>query len=367
MEEEAAVFLLFRNVLYDISGAVTKPAAGKSERRLCSLKRFEVEEKEEKQMKKTKKLLIAALTAALCFSFAACGGEEKAAEPEGPAVPETANMETLEVYLDGQTVKEEGFTYDDLSGSMEQKESDGTLYYGLTVDKLLDDGAADVKTVFFEAADGFISCSTDPAKAFLTAYTADAEGEYQPIELDGKQYYGGFIEGGMFGTGVNKVYLSTTDCDWNVDIQVDGTSVGSLNMEDFMKKTPMGSEKAPTAMYDASFMYKQGAATYKGKFLGFDLEQMTAKLKALKMEIPDKYKNVEFTGTSGMGKEGLNTEYNTDKNSPWYMGNVKFFAMYDGKTYCEIGTQKVGLTAFIDGQGMRWMTYSLSTINFVTK
>ncbi len=318
-------------------------------------------------MKKIKKLLAIAVAAALCFSFAACGGEEKEAAPEGPVVPETANMEALEVYLDGEPVKEGGFTYDDLSGSMEHKESEGTLYYGMTVDKLLEKGADDVKTVFFEAADGFVSCSTDPEKAFLAAYTSDSNGEYQPVELDGKQYYGGFIEGGMFSNGVNKVYLTTTDCSWKVDIQVDGASVGSLTMEDFMKKTPMGSDKVPTGMYDAAFMYKQGAATYKGKFLGFDLDQMTAKLKALKMDIPEDYKNVEFSGISGMGKEGLNTEYNTDKNSPWYVGNVKFFAMYDGKTYCPIGKQKVGLTAFIDKQGMRWTTYSLSTINFVTK
>ena len=120
-------------------------------------------------------------------------------------------------------------------------------------------------------------------------------------------------------------------------------------------------------MYDASFMYKQGQAEYKGQFLGFGLDQMVAKLNKLEMGVPTEYTNVEVYGVNGMGQEGLNAEYSTDAASPWYYGNMKFFTMYDGKTYCEIGKQPVGLTAFLDGQGMRWTTYSVTTLNFVTK
>ncbi len=312
-------------------------------------------------MKKIKTLLVAAMMLVLCLAFTACGNEEAV---EGPEVPETAEVGVVEVYVVGEAV-EGGIAYEDLADSMTHKEVDGTFYYGATAEAL----TADVEAagVFFEAADGFITYA--PAEeALLTLYVTDEEGAYQPLEFEGKQCYGGYTgPEGIFSTGVSKVYITTTACDWEIDVQVDGKSVGALTMADFMKKTPVGEAKVPTAMYDAKFMYKQGAATYEGAFLGIDLETMVAKLNALEMEVPAEYTNVELTGVSGMGKEGLNAEYNTDPNSPWYIGNVKFFAMYDGKTYCPIAKQNVGLTAFIDGQGLRWMTYSLETINFVTK
>lgn len=317
---------------------------------------------------KMKKKLVVMLAAVLCLAFAGCG-EKKAEEPQGqkgPEVPEITNMEKVEVYVDGEIVKEAGFDYAELTDKMTEKEVEGTSYYGVPVAELAEN-ADEIKGAFFEAADGFISYG-DPSAAMLTACVSDADGKYQPVEqYEGKQYYAGFVEGGMFSTGVNKVYLTTTACDWTVDVQVDGNSVGSLNMADFMKKTPMDGNKVPTAMFDGSFKYKQGAATYEGKFLGFDLAQMKAKCKALEMDIPEEYTNVELTGTNGLGKEGLNAEYTIDPNSEWYIGNVSFFAMYDGKTYCDITKQNVGLTAFINGSGMRWTTFGLSTINFVTK
>jgi len=313
-------------------------------------------------MKNIRKLLIAAMMLVLCLAFTACGSEEAAVE--GPEVPETAEVGVVEVYVDGEAV-EGGFAYEDLADSMTHKEVDGTFYYGAAADAL----AADVEAagVFFEAADGFITYA--PAEeALLTLYVTDEEGAYQPLESEGAQCYGGYTgPEGIFATGISKVYITTTACDWEVDVQVDGESVGTLNMASFMKKTPVGEAKVPTAMYDGKFMYKQGAATYEGSFLGIDLETMIAKLNALEMAVPAEYTNVELTGISGMGQEGLNAEYNTDPNSPWYIGNVKFFAMYDGKTYCPISKNNVGLTAFIDGQGLRWITNSITTINFVTK
>lgn len=312
-------------------------------------------------MKKFRAALVLALALVFALALTACG-EEKV---EGPEVPEAGDLGAVMVYVDGEPVSEEGMTYDDMADMLTHTQAeDGTFYYGVPVADLAAD--AEIAGVFFEAEDGFISYGAAEASV-LTVFVTDVDGAYQSVKYNDADSFGGFVEGGIFSTGVKNVYLTTTAADWSVDIQVDGESVGTLTMADFMHKTPVNGTPTPTAMYEASFMYKQGAAEYKGEFLGFGLDQMVSKLNKMEMGVPTEYTNVEVSGINGMGVEGVNTEYNTDPASPWYYGNMKFFAMYDGKTYCEIGKQPVGLTAFLDGQGMRWTTYSLTTINFVTK
>lgn len=312
-------------------------------------------------MKKFRAALVLALALVFALALTACG-EEKV---EGPEVPEAGDLGAVMVYVDGEPVSEEGMTYDDMADVLTHTQTeDGTFYYGVPVADLAAD--AEIAGVYFQAEDGFMSYG--PAEAsVLTVFSTDADGVYQPVMYNEAASFGGFVDGGIFSTGVKAVYLTTTASDWSVDIQVDGESVGTLTVVEFMQKTPMNGNPTPTAMFDASFMYKQGQAEYKGQFLGFGLDQLVAKCNKLEMGVPTEFTNVEVTGVNGMGVEGVNTEYSTDAASPWYYGNMKFFTMYDGKTYCEIGKQPVGLTAFLDGQGMRWTTYNLTTINFVTK
>lgn len=310
-------------------------------------------------MKKFRAALVLALALVLGLAMTACGDKV-----EGPEVPEAGDLGAVMVYVDGEAVSEEGMTLEDMADVLTHTQTeDGTFYYGVPVADLAD---AEIAGVYFQAEDGFMSYG--PAEAsVLTVFSTDADGVYQPVMYNEAASFGGFVDGGIFSTGVNAVYLTTTASDWSVDIQVDGESVGTLTVTEFMQKTPFKGNPTPTAMYDASFMYKQGQAEYKGQFLGFGLDQMVAKLNKLEMGVPTEYTNVEVYGVNGMGVEGLNAEYSTDAASPWYYGNMKFFTMYDGKTYCEIGKQPVGLTAFLDGQGMRWTTYNVTTLNFVTK
>lgn len=310
---------------------------------------------------KAKKILVIALAMIMAmFVMTACGGDKV----EGPEVPEAGDLGAVMVYVDGVAVNEEGMTLEDMADVLTHTQTeDGTFYYGVPVADLAD---AEIAGVYFQAEDGFMSYGAADASV-LTVFSTDTDGVYQPVMYNEAASFGGFVDGGIFSSGVKAVYLTTTASDWSVDIQVDGESVGTLTVVEFMQKTPVNGNPTPTAMYDASFMYKQGQAEYKGQFLGFGLDQMVAKLNKLEMGVPTEYTNVEVYGVNGMGQEGLNAEYSTDAASPWYYGNMKFFTMYDGKTYCEIGKQPVGLTAFLDGQGMRWTTYNVTTLNFVTK
>ena len=137
-------------------------------------------------------------------------------------------------------------------------------------------------------------------------------------------------------------------------------------MQDFMQKTEVDGQKVSTGFFDGSFLYNYGEDTYSGNFLGFDFQTMIAKLTGMGMDLSGDIIEVEYYGTNGLQNEGKNFEYSTDPESDKYFGLVDFYCMYDGKTYNSDTAQiPVGLTAFINGTGGRWMTMSLTAINFI--
>ncbi|MBQ9992976.1 MAG: hypothetical protein IJP33_06085 [Firmicutes bacterium] len=325
-------------------------------------------------MKKTLTLLLIMLL--VCFAVAGCFGNNEQNEtttaaatttvvPEKTGGPEAVAREQLFIYLDGVAIKEAGFAYADIESAMKDITIGGTAYYGAAVSDLAKgvDMSA-VKGVFFEATDGYISYAPDASKTYVGAFTKNGDA-YASVEVDGKNLYTGIIDGAFPCDGINKVYLVTTAADWNVDIQVDGKSVGSLNMEDFMFKTPMADGRVATGLFDGSFMYAGGGSTYEGKFLGFGYDQMIAKLTAKNIALPKTIADMEVYGTV-QGKDGKNSEYNFRVDHEKYFGKISFFAMYDGKTYNDIAGAKVGLTAFINTSGLRWMTSNVTALNFIT-
>ena len=322
--------------------------------------------KGEHTMKTLKKALLIVMSLALCFALAACGADKG----EGPEIPAAEEREALMVYLDGQLVKEGGYTFAELDEVMVNKNVEGTYYYSADLAAITGQDLSGVKAVFVEAADGFIGYSADVTKTFVAAYVSDESGAYKSVEVDGKKLYGGLFEGEKYIEGVTKVYLSTTACDWEVDVQVDGKSVGKLTMADFMHKTTVGEDKkAPTAMFDGSYKYDGGSATYTGKFLGMKLDQLIAKLGTdMELAIPEEYIEVEIYGaTAANDKIGKNKEYKTEEASDKYFGLLEFYVMYDGMTKSSTSGMDIGLTAFINGTGSRWMTHGVEIINFVTE
>jgi len=325
-------------------------------------------------MKKTLTLLLIMML--VCFAAAGCFGNNEQNETTTAAAtttvasennggPEAVAREQLFIYLDGVALNEAGFTYADIEAAMKDITVAGTGYYGAVVGDLAKGvDMSTVKGVFFESTDGFYSYAADPAKAYIGAFTKNAD-KYASVEYEGKASYAGIIDGGMTSDGVNKIHLVTTAADWSVDIQVDGKSVGTLTMTEFMQKTPMGDKKVSTAAFDGAFNFAGGASKYEGKFLGFGFEQLVAKLGAMKMDIPANIADVEFYGTV-QGKDGKNMEYSTRVDHDKYFGLIQFFTMYDGKTYNDIAIAPVGLTAFINNSGLRWMTSNLTAINFIS-
>ena len=126
------------------------------------------------------------------------------------------------------------------------------------------------------------------------------------------------------------MFMLSKTVEFSVPIQVNGEEIGQMTLKDFMKKTPVGEEKVTTGMFDGSFKYKFGEATYKGRFLGIDFETFVAKLAALEMPVEGTIKEVEFYGINGLDKEGKNTEYALYPDESNYFGNVSFICMYDG-------------------------------------
>ncbi len=318
-------------------------------------------------MKTLKKALLIVMALTLCFAFAACGADKG----EGPDLPEASERETLMIYLDGKPIKEEGYTFAELDKVMVNKDVNGTYYYSADLATITGQDMTAVKAVFVEAADGFIGYCADVTKTFVAAYVSDESGAYKSVDSeDGKKLYGGLFEGEKYISGINKVYLSTTACDWEVDIQVDGKSVGKLTMADFMHKTTVGEDKkAPTAMFDGSYKYDGGSATYTGKFLGMKLDQLIAKLGTdMELAIPEEYYEVEIYGaTAANDKVGKNKEYKASPDHDNYFGKLEFFVMYDGMTKSATSDKALGLTAFQNGTGSRWMTHGVEIINFVTE
>jgi hypothetical protein len=95
---------------------------------------------------------------------------------------------------------------------------------------------------------------------------------------------------------------------------------------------------------------------------------MIAKLTSLNIDLSGNIVEVEYYGTTGLGEVGKNMEYSTTEGDEKYFGALDFYCMYDGKTYNKDTTDTpVGLTAFVNGSGGRWMTMNLTVINFIIK
>jgi hypothetical protein len=321
-----------------------------------------------------KRLALLLLTAVLVFSLAACAGtgqpasgeEGQAVDKDAPAPPsDDIDRELLYIFLDGQSLKEDGYSYGDIKEVMASRNIDGTYYYGASVADITGEDLSSVKGAFLEAVDGYVSYITDADSLYLAAFSGK-DGRYQSVVLDDRHVYGGAATGSSFNKGVVNVYLVTTPAEFSVEIQRNGEKIGQLTMDDFIRKTQVGEERVATGMFDGSFLYQGGAATYEGRFLGIDYNTMLAKLEGMDMDLSGTITEVEYYGTNGLGKEGKNGEYSKAEGDSKYFGSVDFFCMFDGMTYNSITTDcSIGLTAFINGTGGRWMTYNLSTINFI--
>ncbi|MCC6147663.1 MAG: hypothetical protein IT308_08870 [Anaerolineaceae bacterium] len=324
------------------------------------------------------KLLL--LTLVFVFILSACapapaakpaGGEVSAeATPESstPILPETeVDRETLMVYVDGQPVRETGYAYADVKPALSDHEINDGVYYAAPLQNIVGQDLSPIKGAFLEAVDGYVSYVKDINNLYLAAYKADA-GQYQSIELDGKAVYAGIVLDGKETKGVSRVYLVTTPAAFEVEIQKNGEKIGVLAVKEFMQKTEVDGKKVATALFDGSYLYNYGESTYSGKFLGVDYKTMLAKLNGLGMDLSGNIMEVEFYGSTALGKEGKNMEYSAEAESDKYFGLVDFYCMYDGKTFNnDTADLPVGLTAFINGTGGRWMTMNLTTINFIVE
>lgn len=314
-------------------------------------------------MKRAIYLLMAVV---MLFGCISCASTKATADPNTPAAPaDEGKREVLGIYLDGSAMKEKGYAYADIKDVMASKKIDGVYYYGASLADITGEDLSKVKGAFLEAADGYISYVSNTNDLYLAAFVYENE-KYQSVVLDEKAVYGGAVTGGIFNKGVVNVYLVTTPADFAVEIQKNGQKIGVLTIKEFLQKTPINDKKVATGMYDASFLYNSGQSTYQGRFLGFGYDTMLAKLKSLNMDLSGKITNVEFIGTNGLGKTGVNKEYSAKEGDEKYFGAVSFYCMFDGRTYNNVTTdQPIGLTAFINGTGSRWATFNLTAINFV--
>lgn len=287
-------------------------------------------------------------------------------ENAAPVLPETEPVRiNLEVYLDGQPLKEGGYACTEMKAAMADNELNETTYYSATIQNIVRMDLSSVKGAFLEAVDGYISYVEDVSGLYLAAYKVE-DGEYQSVELEGSAVYAGVVSGAKDNKGVSKVYLVTTPADFAVEIQKNGEKIGSITIKEFMQKTEVGGQKVATGMFDGSFLTNFGADSYTGRFLGISYETMLAKLIGMGLDLSENPMEVEYYGTNGLKVEGKNTEYSTDPESDKYFGLVDFYCMYDGKTFNSDTAQlPVGLTAFINGTGGRWMTMNLTAINFI--
>lgn len=292
--------------------------------------------------------------------------EEVVEEPAAPTLPEPEpDRVVLEVYVDGQSLKEGGYSYADVKPALVDNEINDTTYYSGLLQNIVGMDLSSAKGAFLVAVDGFVSYVGKPADLYLAAYKVE-DGQYKSIELDKQAVYAGVVAEGKENKGVNKVYLVTTPANFEVEIQKNGEKIGVLTIKDFMKKTDVGDQKVSTAMFDGSYLYNAGESTFKGQFLGINYETMLAKLEGMEMDLSGNIVDVEFYGTTALGKEGKNMEYSTDPENEKYFGLLEFYCMYDGKTFNnDTADLPVGLTAFINGTGGRWMTMNLSVINFI--
>lgn len=311
-----------------------------------------------------KKLTLVVLALVMCLAMAACGsggGDDYAGQVSG-------DLNELNLYVDGADVTDGNVTFDSLKDSFDVVEVDGVSYYAAALTDLCEYDLSTVVGFFGETTDGFVRYYNTLENAYIAVLESEDGENFEQIMNEDTPAYGIILPEGNIIYGAQNIYMVTTPAEFDVAIQVNGEEIGRLTMDQFMMKTPVGEEKVTTGMYDASFMYKMGQATYEGRFLGIDYETMLAKLAALNMPIEGEITEVEFYGTPGMGMEGKNAEYALYPDEDNYFGNVSFFCMYDGMTNnTAIKDIPVGLTAFIDGTGQKWVTYGLTTMNFITK
>ena len=287
-------------------------------------------------------------------------------------LPEAAAIETeVTVMLDGVSMAEAGYDYEAIMEKAGEMQLGDVLYYGVTLAELTGTDLSGAAGAFVEATDGYVMYFPDVSDLALAVYQA-GEDAFDSVVQDGEAAYAVVSpDGASSVAGAKNIYFVTTPCEFEVDIQVNGESVGKLTRMDFMKKTQnQDGERISTAMYDGSFKYNQGSSTYTGRFLGIDYETMLMKLQGIEGISFDaeSIKEVEYYGTPGMGEPGKNGEYALYPDEDSYYANAKFFCMYDGMTYNpDLKDVPVGLTAFIDGTGMRWVTFNLTAINIVTE
>ena len=312
-----------------------------------------------------KKILAMILTMAMMLTLAACGGGEKAPDYAGQVSKDT---NALMLYVDGADVTDGNVAFDQIKDKFSVVEMDGVKYYATTLKNLCAYDLASVVAFFGETTDGFVRYYTDLENAHVAVLMSEDGQNFTQIMNGETPSYAMVLPEGNVINGLANVYMLTKSADFAVPIKVNGEEIGQLNLSDFMKKTTVGDAKVTTGMYDGSFKYKGGEATYKGRFLGINYETMLAKLAALGMPITGEITEVEFYGTPGMGAPGKNVEYALYPDESNYFGNAEFFCMYDGMVNNKaIKDVDMGLSVFINGTGQKWVTYGLTEINFITK
>ncbi len=330
-----------------------------------------------------KRIIAMILTMMLVMGLAACGGAQTPAA-ETPAAAETAapatepakdlaalvSADTNELYLyaDGVDVTDGNVKFEQIQDKFEEVELDDVHYYATSIKNLCPYDLSSVQSFFGETSDGFVRYYTDLENAYIAVLQSEDGETYTQIENEGAPTYAMVLPEGNVLNGIVNVYLMSKTVEFAVPIQVNGEEIGQMTLRDFMKKTPVGDAKVTTGMFDGSFKYKFGEATYKGRFLGIDFETFVAKLAALEMPIEGTIKEVEYYGINGLDKEGKNVEYTLFPDESTYYGNVSFICMYDGMVNNpKVKDIDLGLTAFINNNGQKWITYNLTAINFITE
>jgi len=331
-------------------------------------------------MKKIISLLLALI---MVLGLAACGGAQAPAvedpAPAATAAPETepakdlaalvsADTNDLYLYADGADVTDGNIKFEQIKDKFEEVELDDVHYYATSIKNLCAYDLSGIQAFFGETTDGFVRYYTDLENAYIAVLQSEDGETYTQIENEGAPTYAMVLPEGNVLNGIVNVYLMSKTVEFAVPIQVNGEEIGQMTLTDFMKKTPVGDQKVTTGMFDGSFKYKFGEATYKGRFLGIDFETFVAKLAALEMPIEGEIKEVEYYGINGLDKEGKNAEYTLYPDENTYFGNVSFIVMYDGMVNNpNVKDIDLGLTAFINGTGQKWITYDLQAINFITE
>ena len=312
--------------------------------------------------------------------LSACGSAQApAAEDPTESAPETeaakdlaslvsADINDLYLYADGADVTDGNVKFEQIKDKFSEVELDGVHYYATSVKNLCAYDLSSIQSFFGETTDGFVRYYTDLENAYIAVLQSEDGETDSVIENEGAPTYAMILPEGNILNGNVNVYLISKSVEFAVPIQVNGEEIGQMTLRDFMKKTPVGDAKVTTGMFDGSFKYKFGEATYKGRFLGIDFETFVAKLAALEMPVEGTIKEVEFYGINGLDKEGKNTEYALYPDENTYFGNVSFICMYDGMVNNpNVKDIDLGLTAFINGTGQKWITYNLTAINFITE